>query len=165
MPLARRGWPYDPAAAPGAGARRPPCDGRPPAEDGGPLVEWTAHILGRELEIVRKDPDQRGFQVQPERGAVERTFWWLTAHRRLARDYETGPAHSEPVIRWAMIGIMVRRLARGRPATRQWPVWRQSGPPEWRRWASCPPVLSTYRARCSVRAARLRLRSRSPVSR
>ncbi|WP_344447220.1 transposase, partial [Kitasatospora nipponensis] len=65
--------------------------------------------------------DQRGFQVQPKRWAVERTFSWLTAHRRLARDYESSPARSETMIRWAMIGIMVRRLTRGRPATRPGP--------------------------------------------
>ncbi|MGW9191759.1 transposase [Streptomyces rubiginosohelvolus] len=87
----------------------------------GLLVEWTAQILGRDLEIGRKDPDQRGFQVQPKRWAVERTFSWLTAHRRLARDYETSPVHSETMVRWAMIGIMVRRLTRGRPATRLGP--------------------------------------------
>ncbi|MFJ5610613.1 transposase [Streptomyces sp. NPDC093221] len=87
----------------------------------GRLVDWTATILGRELEIVRKAPDQRGFQVQPKRWAVERTFSWMNAHRRLARDYETSPARSETMIRWAMIGIMVRRLTRGRPATRQGP--------------------------------------------
>ncbi|GHA39720.1 hypothetical protein GCM10010372_44740 [Streptomyces tauricus] len=85
------------------------------------LVEWPAHILGRDLEIVRKDPGQRGFQVQPKRWAVERPFSWLTAHRRLARDYETSPAHSETMIRWAMIGIMVRRLTRGRAAMRPEP--------------------------------------------
>lgn len=33
----------------------------------GRLVDWTATILGRELEIVRKAPDQRGFQVQSKR--------------------------------------------------------------------------------------------------
>lgn len=87
----------------------------------GRFVEWSGTILGRELEIVRKAPDQRGFQVQPKRWAVERTFSWLTAHRRLARDYETSPARSETMIRWAMIGIMVRRLTRGRPATRPGP--------------------------------------------
>ncbi|MFD0277817.1 IS5 family transposase [Kitasatospora sp. NPDC127111] len=87
----------------------------------GRLVEWTAQILGRDLEIVRKEPNQRGFQVQPKRWAVERTFSWLTAHRRLARDYETSPARSETMIRWAMIGIMVRRLTRGRPAARPGP--------------------------------------------
>ncbi|MER7490782.1 IS5 family transposase [Streptomyces sp. NPDC126497] len=87
----------------------------------GRLVDWTAQILGRELEIVRKDPGQRGFQVQPKRWAIERTLSWITAHRRLARDYEQQPAHSETMIRWAMIGIMVRRLTRGRPTTRRGP--------------------------------------------
>lgn len=76
----------------------------------GRLVGWTASVLGRELAIVRKDPDRRGFQVQPKRWAIERTFSWITAHRRLARDYETSPARSETMIRWAMIGIMLRRL-------------------------------------------------------
>ncbi|CAM5353600.1 hypothetical protein SHIRM173S_02509 [Streptomyces hirsutus] len=87
----------------------------------GRLVEWSRTILGRELEIVRKAPGQRGFQVQPRRWAIERTFSWLTAHRRLARDYETSPARSETMIRWAMIGLMVRRLTRGRPVTRPGP--------------------------------------------
>ncbi|MFJ6088413.1 transposase [Streptomyces sp. NPDC092369] len=34
----------------------------------GRLVEWAAQILGRDLEIVRDDTDQRGFQVQPKGG-------------------------------------------------------------------------------------------------
>ncbi|MER5907711.1 IS5 family transposase [Streptomyces mirabilis] len=87
----------------------------------GRLVDWSASILGRGLEIVRKAPDLRGFQVQPKRWAVERTFAWMTAHRRLARDYETDPARSETMIRWAMIGIMVRRFTRGCPAKRPGP--------------------------------------------
>lgn len=87
----------------------------------GRLVDWTAWILGRELEIVRKDPGQRGFQAQPKRWAIERTLSWLTANRRLARDYETSPAHSETMIRWAVIGIMVRRLTRVGPASRPGP--------------------------------------------
>ncbi|MFI9106489.1 hypothetical protein ACIGXA_38900 [Streptomyces fildesensis] len=37
------------------------------------LVEWSHTILSRELEIVRKAPDQRGLQVQPKRWTVERT--------------------------------------------------------------------------------------------
>ncbi|MFE9925248.1 hypothetical protein ACFYQA_27845, partial [Streptomyces sp. NPDC005774] len=37
----------------------------------GRLVDWAAQILGLKLEIVRKEPGQRGFQVQPKRWAVE----------------------------------------------------------------------------------------------
>lgn len=78
----------------------------------GRMVDWTAQILGRDRDIVRKDPGPRGFQVQPKRWAIERTFSWLTAHCRLARAYETSAARSEAVIRWARIGMMVRRLTR-----------------------------------------------------
>lgn len=87
----------------------------------GRLVDRTAEILGRELEVVRKDPGQRGFQVQPKRWAIERTSSWITARRRLARDYETSPAYAESMIRWAVIGVMVRRLTRGCPTRRLGP--------------------------------------------
>jgi hypothetical protein len=50
---------------------------------------------------------------------VERTFAWLTAHRRLARNYERDPAVSEAMIRWGAINTITRRIARGCPATRQ----------------------------------------------
>ncbi|MFH8476900.1 hypothetical protein [Streptomyces sp. NPDC018000] len=61
------------------------------------LVDRTAEILGRELVVVRKDPGQLGFQVQPKRRAIEHTFTsWINDHRRLARDYEISPAHAEP---------------------------------------------------------------------
>jgi transposase len=59
--------------------------------------------------------------VIPRRWAVERTLAWITAHRRLARDYERDPKHSEAMIRWAAINLMTRRLARGAAATRPGP--------------------------------------------
>ena len=55
----------------------------------------------------------------PRRWPVERSFAWLTAHRRLARDYKRHAAYSEAMIRWAAINTMTRRLARGGPAIRQ----------------------------------------------
>ncbi len=70
------------------------------------------------IDIVRKPPDQRGFEVHPKRWVVERTLAWLTAHRRLARDYERDPEVSEEMIRWAAINQMLRRVARGKPAGR-----------------------------------------------
>jgi transposase len=85
----------------------------------GRLVDWAQDILATRLHIVRKPAGQRGFAVIPRRWAVERTLAWITAHRRLARDYERDPAVSEAMIRWAAINTMTRRLARGRPATRQ----------------------------------------------
>ena len=85
----------------------------------GRLLEWVHTLLRTTLHIVRKPADQRGFAVIPRRWAVERSFAWLTAHRRLARDYERDPAVSEAMIRWAAINTITRRLARGGPATRQ----------------------------------------------
>jgi transposase len=40
----------------------------------GRLVRWAADTLRRDLDIVRKQPGRRGFQVRPKRWAVERTF-------------------------------------------------------------------------------------------
>jgi transposase len=85
----------------------------------GRLLDWAQQFLATTLHIVRKPADQRGFAVIPRRWAVERTFAWLTAHRRLARDYERDPAVSEAMIRWAAINTITRRIARGGPATRQ----------------------------------------------
>jgi transposase len=85
----------------------------------GRLVEWAARTLRMVIDIVRKPAGQRGFQVHPKRWVVERTLAWLTAHRRLARDYERDPAVSEEMIRWAAINQMLRRLTRGGPARRQ----------------------------------------------
>src|SRR5215213_8608014 len=85
----------------------------------GRLLDWAQTILATTLHIVRKPAGQQGFAVIPRRWAVERTFAWLTAHRRLARDYERDPAVSEAMIRWAAINTITRRIARGGPATRQ----------------------------------------------
>jgi transposase len=85
----------------------------------GLLVEWCQRILRTTLHVVRKAPGQKGFAVIARRWVVERSLAWLTAHRRLARDYERHPATSEATIRWAAISGMVRRLTRGAPATRQ----------------------------------------------
>src|SRR5690348_8921858 len=84
----------------------------------GRLVEWTRHVLGIIVHIAGKPQGRKAFSVLPRRWAVERTLAWVTAHRRLARDYERLPAHSEAMIRWAAINTMTRSLARGRPATR-----------------------------------------------
>ncbi|SNS88808.1 Transposase [Streptosporangium subroseum] len=84
----------------------------------GRFVDWANTTLKTTVEIVRKPADQRGFAVHPRRWVVERTLAWLTAHRRLARDYERHPKTSEAVIRWAAINGVLRRITRGQPARR-----------------------------------------------
>ncbi|MGI8814597.1 MAG: IS5 family transposase [Pseudonocardia sp.] len=85
----------------------------------GKLVTWVERRLRIMLDIVRKPEGQRGFSVLPRRWVLERTLSWITAHRRLARDYERTPEHSETWVKWAMIGIMTRRLEPG-PGRRPW---------------------------------------------
>ncbi len=84
----------------------------------GRLVAWARQIPRIVLDIVRK-PDQRGFAVLPRRWVVERTLSWLTNHRRLARDYQRLPEHAEAWVKWAMIGLMTRRLAPA-PGRKPW---------------------------------------------
>jgi transposase len=85
----------------------------------GRLVDWAKGTLRMVIDIVRKPTAQRGFQVHPKRWVVERTLAWLTAHRRLARDYERDQSVSEEMIRWAAISQMLRRITRRKPAHRQ----------------------------------------------
>jgi len=77
---------------------------------GRPLTEWLHDVGGWALEIVRGLKDQHGFEVQPKRWIVERTFGWLNRYRRLSKDYEVHPETSEVMILIAMTHLMVRRL-------------------------------------------------------
>jgi transposase len=68
---------------------------------------------------VSKPKDQRAFSVLPRRWVVERTFAWLMRWRRLVRDYERLPETHEAFVKWAMVGLMLNRLARP-PGRRPW---------------------------------------------
>lgn len=85
----------------------------------GKLVAWVARYCRIMLEIVRKPKGQRTFEVLPRRWVVERTLSWLVRCRRLDRDYERLPETSEALVKWAMIGLMARRLAPP-PGRRPW---------------------------------------------
>jgi len=85
----------------------------------GKLVEWAKAALRIVVEIVKKKEGQHGFEVLPRRWVVERTLSWITGCRRLDRDYERLTQTSEAMIKWAMIGVMTRRLAPG-PGRRPW---------------------------------------------
>lgn len=80
---------------------------------------------GIDVEVVSKDPGQKGFKPLPKRWAVERTYGWFMLHRRLARDYETLPERSRAMIHWAMIDNMSRRLT-----GESTPTWRDAPPEE-----------------------------------
>ena len=59
---------------------------------------------------------QRGFTVVPRRWVIERTFAWLSQHRRLSKDYEEHVTSSKAMLYIVMIRLMVRRLARSEPS-------------------------------------------------
>ena len=80
----------------------------------GQLVQWVRNlrpVRRLRLEIVKRSDDVRGFVVLPKRWIVELTFGWLGRQRRLSKDYELLTDTSETLIRVAMIGLMLRRLA------------------------------------------------------
>ncbi len=73
-------------------------------------IQWALAMFGYVLEVVKRR--DKGFEVLPKRWIVERTFAWLSFHRRLNRDYEHNPESSEANIKIAMIGLMLNRLAK-----------------------------------------------------
>jgi transposase len=83
------------------------------------VVEHGA-TLGIDVEIVERNPDQRGFVPQSIRWIVEQTNGILMFFRRLVRDYEHQPSSSACRVHWAMIDVMSRRLTRRQPP----PPWR-----------------------------------------
>jgi len=75
------------------------------------LMSWCQQLFGvQTLVTSRGRPD--GFEVQPKRWIVERTFGWLNRFRRLSKDFEQRPAISEGFIYLSMIHLMLRRLHR-----------------------------------------------------
>ena len=62
------------------------------------------------LQVVQRNPADRGFVPQPKRWVVEQTFGILSFHRRLVRDYEHRLSSSASRVYWAMTDVMARRL-------------------------------------------------------
>jgi len=102
-------------------------------DGGGPLLRASRHIFpfiqrvfaysgyaGEKVakatliavEIVRKNPDQVGFAVQPRRWVVERFFAWIGRNRRLAKDFEATIDSARAFLYAASVMLLVRRIAR-----------------------------------------------------
>jgi putative transposase len=82
---------------------------------GGAFVEEMRELLGCAVEIVKRSDEQRGFQVQPHRWIVERSFGWFGGFRRLSKDYEYELESSEAMIYAGMSHLLLRRLAKHSP--------------------------------------------------
>ena len=86
----------------------------------GQLIATAKRAWEIVIEIVKKPAGQIGFAVLPRRWVVERTFSWLLRWRRLVRDYERLTETHEAFVKWAMIGLMLNRLAPP-PGPKPWP--------------------------------------------
>jgi len=75
----------------------------------GKLTAWAATLKMTICIVARRNP--HAFEILPRRWVVERTFAWISKHRRTVRDYERLPASHEAMILWAMIALMTCRLA------------------------------------------------------
>jgi transposase len=88
------------------------------------VIAWARENAGIEVVVVKRADDVKGFRILPRRWVVERTNAWISAHRRLAREYERIVECSEAMIDLAMIDVMAARLAGGRA----WRYWRDMEP-------------------------------------
>ena len=62
-------------------------------------------------QVVKRP--RKVFKIVKFRWIVERTFGWMNYQRRLSKDYEYLPQHSEAWVKFAAINLMVRRLSPG----------------------------------------------------
>ena len=80
--------------------------------DSGYAGEKVAKATLIAVEIVRKNPNQVGFAVQPRRWVVERFFAWIGRNRRLAKDFEATIDSARAFLYAASVMLLVRRIAR-----------------------------------------------------
>lgn len=78
----------------------------------GEFVDWVAQKFQQiVVDITLRSDDQKGFEVVPWRWVVERSFAWMGAYRRLAKDFEFFTERSEGMIYVASIHRLLKRLA------------------------------------------------------
>jgi len=77
--------------------------------------EWPMREVAKAtliaVEIVRKNPGQVGFAVNPRRWVVERFFAWIGRNRRLAKDFEATIGSARAFLYAASVMLLVRRIA------------------------------------------------------
>lgn len=76
---------------------------------GADLINWVQQLWNWIWEVTLRTDGQKGFVVLPKRWTVERTFSWITADRRLARDYEKTTLNAKSFIHVSMIRLMLNR--------------------------------------------------------
>ncbi|MBD2699978.1 IS5 family transposase [Spirosoma sp. BT702] len=77
---------------------------------GDDLYDWIATLTGWLWEVVKRSDSKHKFVLLPRRWVVERSFSWLSFHRRLLKDYEKLTRNSESTLYISMLPMMLRRL-------------------------------------------------------
>ena len=67
-------------------------------------------LLSYRLQIVNKEPDQKGFSVLPKRWLIEQVFGCWGRNRRLSKDYEQNTDMSRTTLQIASLHRFLRRL-------------------------------------------------------
>ena len=67
------------------------------------LLAFAWVLFDMTVQVVTRRDGAAGFEVQPRRWVVERTFGWLARWRRLNRNYEHTPASSK-WFKWRSLG-------------------------------------------------------------
>jgi len=76
----------------------------------GDLAAEVWHLVGGDLEIVQRQPGEKGFVVQARRWVVERSLAWFSRNRRLSKDYEHRCETSDAMVYIASIQVMLKCL-------------------------------------------------------
>lgn len=75
----------------------------------GKLVQWAEQLHHLSLLIIKRDK-LHTFKVLPKRWIVERTFAWIDANRRSAKNYERLTQTSQAIVQLAAIKTMLNRF-------------------------------------------------------
>jgi putative transposase len=75
----------------------------------GNLIDWAKISFGFNIQVIKRTEEHK-FKVLPKRWIVERTFAWLSFHRRLSKDYERLDETSVAHIQLAMIRLMLNKI-------------------------------------------------------
>lgn len=67
-------------------------------------------VFWHKLEIVRREPSQKGFAVLPSRWLIEQVFGCQGRYRRTSKDYEGNMDISRAVIQGANVHRWLRKL-------------------------------------------------------
>lgn len=74
------------------------------------LSNWVQELWGWIWQVVLRSENAKGFVLLPRRWVVERTFGWFNHSRRLSKDYEFNPVHSQSMVYIASIRIIMNRF-------------------------------------------------------